>query len=90
MTRDLPPIKNPSSPSRKGSPKNCDECSRHFRPWAKGGRFCSVQCRSASWSRRMLSLQLPKPQSPLNSEQANALRAEAEAALDNLRKRLNG
>lgn len=90
MSTDLPPIKNPNSPSRKGSPKDCDECGRRFRPWVKGGRFCSVQCRSASWSRRTLSLRPPKPHPPMSPEQADAIRAETKAALDNLRKRLDG
>lgn len=90
MSANQPPIKNPNSPSRKGSPKDCDECGRRFRPWAKGGRFCSVECRSASWSRRMLSLRPPKPQPDVSQERAEGIRAEAEAALDKLRKRLDG
>lgn len=89
MSNGQPPIKNPNSPSRKGSPKDCDECGRRFRPWVKGGRFCSVECRTASWSRRMRSVSPPKPQPTVSPEQASAFRAEAEAALDNLRKRLN-
>lgn len=86
MSTDRPPIKNPNSPSRKGSPKDCDECRRRFRPWVRGGRFCSVQCRSASWSRRMQSLrptELPLP--PMTPERAKAMRDEMQAALDNLR-----
>lgn len=89
MTANLPPIKNPNSPSRKGSPTNCDECGRRFRPWVKGGRFCSVQCRSAPWSRRTLSLRSPKPQPRPSPERENALQAEMQTALDNLRRRSN-
>jgi hypothetical protein len=90
MSANLPPIKNPNSPSRKGSPKDCDECGRRFRPWAKGGRFCSVACRSASWSRRMQSLRPPaKPKAEMSPERESALRAEMQSALDNLRKRLD-
>lgn len=90
MSANLPPVKNPNSPSRKGSPKDCDECGRRFRPWTKGGRFCSVQCRSASWSRRMLSLRPPKSEPIVSSERARAIQDEARAALDDLRKRLDG
>jgi hypothetical protein len=90
MSAKLPPIKNPNSPFRHGSPNDCDECGRRFRPWAKGGRFCSVACRSAWWGRRMRSLHPPKPRPTVSPEQARAIRAETRAALDNLRKRLDG
>jgi hypothetical protein len=90
MTDSQPPIKNPNSPSRHGSPKDCDECGRRFRPWVKGGRFCSVQCRSASWSRRVQLIRQPKPQPRLSPERESAIRSEMQTALDNLRKRLDG
>lgn len=90
MSDSQQPIKNPNSPSRHGSPKDCDECGRRFRPWVKGGRFCSVQCRSASWSRRLQSVREPRPTPIVSPEQAKAFQDEARAALDNLRKRLNG
>jgi hypothetical protein len=90
MSGEHAPIKNPNSSSRKGSPKDCDECGRWFRPWTKGGRFCSVECRTASWSRRMRSLSSPKPRPVVSQERAEAIRADTKAALDNLRKRLDG
>jgi hypothetical protein len=92
MSGELPPIKSPDSPSRKGPPKDCDECGRRFRPWVNGGRFCSVQCRTASWSRRTLSLRSrTQPPGPtVSAERMDAIRAEAAAAFDNLRKRVDG
>ncbi|QKS20842.1 hypothetical protein HUN58_13795 [Curtobacterium sp. Csp1] len=90
MSNSQPPIKSPNSPSRKGSPKDCDECGRRFRPWVKGGKFCSVQCRSMSWSRRLRTVREPKPAPITSPERLKAIQDEARAALDNLRKRLDG
>lgn len=90
MSNSQPPIKSPNSPSRKGSPKDCDECGRRFRPWVKGGKFCSVQCRSTSWSRRLQSVREPKPTPITSPERSKTIQDEARAALDNLRKRLDG
>lgn len=89
MSDSQPPIKSPNSRSRKGAPKNCDECGRRFRPWVTGGKFCSVQCRSTSWSRRLQSLRNPRPEPLVSPERARAIQDEARAALDNLRKQLD-
>lgn len=90
MTRPRPALHNPNSPYRLKMTVECAECGQKFHPWHSDGKFCTLRCRSTSSSRRQASLRPPTPQTTVSAEQADEIRAEAEAALDNLRKRLDG